>query len=155
MPILKFKEISIVTGSKPSGPEKTAASMIREKILKESGLEVPIVTEGKKSSSNKDPIIIGTPDSCKLLLGMQKPRYDGFSIYIQDERIILLGGIPRGTLYAAEKFLGSVKIDTDGFYGILSSNFPRLQNFTQIYASESRWPKYNRYSPYPCQEFYL
>ncbi len=40
----------------------------------------------------------------------------------------------------------------DSFFGVPSTSFPSLQNFTQILATESRWPKYSGDSPYPCQE---
>jgi hypothetical protein len=41
---------------------------------------------------------------------------------------------------------------TDGFHGIPSSKFPKLQSFVQVAGSESRWPRYNAYSTYPCRE---
>ena len=40
----------------------------------------------------------------------------------------------------------------DSLFGIPSTNFPSLENFTQILATESRWPKYNGDSVYHCQE---
>ena len=40
----------------------------------------------------------------------------------------------------------------DGFYGIPSSEFPTLQSFVRVAGSESRWPRYNAYSSYPCRE---
>jgi putative sugar O-methyltransferase len=40
----------------------------------------------------------------------------------------------------------------DSFFGIPSTSFPSLKNFTQILASESRWPKYGVSSAYHCQE---
>ena len=40
----------------------------------------------------------------------------------------------------------------DGLWGIPSSEFPALDNFTLIAASESRWPKYKLGTGYPCQE---
>lgn len=44
------------------------------------------------------------------------------------------------------------KTRKDGLFGIPSSDFPALDNFIQIAASESRWPKYDCNSMYPCQE---
>lgn len=44
------------------------------------------------------------------------------------------------------------KARLDGLYGIPSSEFPSLKNFTLIVSSESRWPKYQRKSSYPCRE---
>lgn len=40
----------------------------------------------------------------------------------------------------------------DHLWGIPSTAFPSLKKFTQIVANESRWPKYNGDSAYPCQE---
>jgi putative sugar O-methyltransferase len=40
----------------------------------------------------------------------------------------------------------------DSLFGIPSTKFPSLKNFTQILATESRWPKYSADSLYPCQE---
>jgi putative sugar O-methyltransferase len=40
----------------------------------------------------------------------------------------------------------------DELFGVPSSRFPVLHNFQLISASESRWPKYQSNSLYPCQE---
>lgn len=40
----------------------------------------------------------------------------------------------------------------DGAYGVPSSSFPTLNNFQLIAYNESRWPKYQKNSVYPCQE---
>jgi hypothetical protein len=44
------------------------------------------------------------------------------------------------------------KARKDGIGGIPSVDFPALENFVLIAASESRWPKYQSCSCYPCQE---
>ena len=40
----------------------------------------------------------------------------------------------------------------DELWGIPSSQFPPLKNFSLIASSESRWPKFQRDSCYPCNE---
>jgi putative sugar O-methyltransferase len=40
----------------------------------------------------------------------------------------------------------------DGLWGVPSSQFPTLRNFSLIASAETRWPKYQRSSGYPCQE---
>jgi len=40
----------------------------------------------------------------------------------------------------------------DGYHGIPSTMYPALGNFVPIASSESRWPKYNNASTYPCHE---
>ena len=40
----------------------------------------------------------------------------------------------------------------DELFGISSAEFSPLRNFTQISSSESRWPRYNKDSHYPCRE---
>lgn len=40
----------------------------------------------------------------------------------------------------------------DGLPGIPSTEFPKLKNHVLIAESESRWPRYNGASTYPCQE---
>jgi hypothetical protein len=40
----------------------------------------------------------------------------------------------------------------DGLFGIPSTTFPSLANFRLIASAESRWPKYQKDSGYPCQE---
>jgi putative sugar O-methyltransferase len=40
----------------------------------------------------------------------------------------------------------------DGVRSIPSTDFPELKNYQLIAASESRWPRYNQHSPYPCRE---
>jgi len=41
----------------------------------------------------------------------------------------------------------------DGLYGIPSSEFPTLSNFILVAESESRWPRYQKDSAYPCHEY--
>lgn len=40
----------------------------------------------------------------------------------------------------------------DGLHGIPSSEFPALKNYVQVTEAESRWPRYDRSSGYPCHE---
>jgi putative sugar O-methyltransferase len=40
----------------------------------------------------------------------------------------------------------------DGIWGVPSNEFPDLNNFVLVASNESRWPKYQRNSSYPCQE---
>jgi len=40
----------------------------------------------------------------------------------------------------------------DGLFGVPSTDFPTLKNFTQILATESRWPRYGGDTNYHCQE---
>jgi hypothetical protein len=40
----------------------------------------------------------------------------------------------------------------DGLHGVPSSKFPILDNFLLVAESESRWPRYNKNSAYPCHE---
>lgn len=40
----------------------------------------------------------------------------------------------------------------DALYGIASTDYPPLRGYRSIYTCESRWPRYNKASTYPCQE---
>lgn len=40
----------------------------------------------------------------------------------------------------------------DGHQGVPSTEFPELKNLIRIAATESRWPRYQNRSAYPCQE---
>lgn len=44
------------------------------------------------------------------------------------------------------------KARRDGLFGIPSTDFPTLENFISIAASESRWQKHQSNPGYPCQE---
>jgi len=44
------------------------------------------------------------------------------------------------------------KARLDGLFGIPSSEFPKPFDHILVAASESRWPRYDRNSAYPCQE---
>jgi hypothetical protein len=44
------------------------------------------------------------------------------------------------------------KARPDGAFGIPSTDFPELKNFVLAASAESRWPKYQRDTVYPCQE---
>jgi hypothetical protein len=40
----------------------------------------------------------------------------------------------------------------DGYFGLTCDSFPSLPGFIQVAAHESRWPRYQRDSAYPCRE---
>jgi putative sugar O-methyltransferase len=62
--------------------------------------------------------------------------------YMQIDRI--------GRLYFFHENLYKARLD--GLFGIPSTEFPSLKNFTLVVSSESRWPRYQRKSIYPCRE---
>jgi putative sugar O-methyltransferase len=41
---------------------------------------------------------------------------------------------------------------SDGLYGLPSTDYPLLTRYRLIASNESRWPRYNRHSAYPCRE---
>jgi len=112
---IRFDELSIVIGEKANGPELTAAASIRDRFAEQNGIKIPVVNENERHLFKKNLLVIGTPESCAMLQKMKKPKYDGFLIDTDNEKIVLLGGIPRGTIYAADKFLKSIKIKTESF----------------------------------------
>ena len=117
MSIIKFRfaETIIVIGARAQGPERTAAASIRERIAGQAGADLPIVTEGEHNLPGANLLVIGTPDTCDVLRQMKKPRHDGWLIEVQRGRVTLLGGSPRGALYAADAFLDSIEIGADSF----------------------------------------
>jgi putative sugar O-methyltransferase len=40
----------------------------------------------------------------------------------------------------------------DRIYGVSSTRYPLLEGYRRVISCESRWPKYNHASPYPCRE---
>ncbi|MGE3726104.1 MAG: putative sugar O-methyltransferase [Candidatus Sericytochromatia bacterium] len=40
----------------------------------------------------------------------------------------------------------------DGLFGIPSPDFPVLTHFNKVFSAESRWPRYNKSTSYPCLE---
>jgi putative sugar O-methyltransferase len=40
----------------------------------------------------------------------------------------------------------------DGLYGISSTEYPSLHGYQMVASCESRWPRYDRHSAYPCRE---
>lgn len=55
-----------------------------------------------------------------------------------------------GRLYFFHENIFKTRRDT--LHGIPISKFPKLDNFVLLSRSESRWPRYQKDSPYPCQE---
>jgi hypothetical protein len=41
----------------------------------------------------------------------------------------------------------------DNFYGIPASEYPPLHGYRLVSSCESRWPRYDHRSPYPCREY--
>lgn len=41
----------------------------------------------------------------------------------------------------------------DHVYGIPATDYPQLHGYRLVSSCESRWPRYDRRSPYPCREF--
>lgn len=110
-----FDEVSIVTGVRAEGPEITAAASIRERFAKEAEVDVPVVSEDKMDLFKNNLIVIGTPETCDMLREMKRPKWDGWLIDVEHGRVTLLGGMPRGALYATDQFLDLVKVGLDGF----------------------------------------
>ena len=111
----RFDDTSIVIGARAAGPERTAAASIHETIVAQAGACIPIVSEEERRSLRPNILVIGTPDTCDLLREMRKPKHDGWLIDVQPGRITLLGGVPRGALYAADEFIDSIEIGPTGF----------------------------------------
>jgi hypothetical protein len=40
----------------------------------------------------------------------------------------------------------------DNLYGVPSTEYPLLKRYCLVASNESRWPRYNRHSAYPCRE---
>lgn len=47
------------------------------------------------------------------------------------------------------------KARSDGWFGVTTDRFPTLPGFFKLIEADTRWPRYNGVSPYPCHEHLL
>ncbi len=111
----RFDDLCIVRGKNAEGVELTAADAIQKKFADRSGEKVPLIKEGDSRRYRKNLIVLGTPATCDRLQKLKKPKHDGWEISVDNDNVTLLGGLPRGVLYAADHFLDSINITRTGF----------------------------------------
>src|SRR5262249_15294916 len=97
---------SIVIASNAIPSERYAAQELQHYLKKISGAELPIITDAHRSASKE--IILG--DNARVgKLGVKsdysKLGTDGFTLLTKGNRLFILGGKPRGTLYGAYALL--------------------------------------------------
>ncbi|HIE09653.1 MAG TPA: DUF4838 domain-containing protein, partial [Armatimonadetes bacterium] len=97
---------SIVLPKDATPPEQHAAKEFGAYIRRISGADIPITTEGEEPTGPK--VFIGPCEALREL-GVRVEEYDlgreGFVMAIVKGNLVLVGGRPRGTLYAVYTFL--------------------------------------------------
>lgn len=97
---------TIVLGSEPSPQEITAAKELAEYLGKVTGATFPVVAEPEGVTGSR--LLVGPSDEVKRLLGaenVEKLGPEEFIVRVAGNDLLLVGGRPRGTLYAAYSFL--------------------------------------------------
>lgn len=97
---------TIVVGAEPSPAEGTAARELAEYLQKVTGATFPIVAEPEVVKGSR--LLLGPSAETRRLLGAEAVDNLGPEEYIirsQGDDLLLVGGRPRGTLYAVYSFL--------------------------------------------------
>lgn len=100
-------EYVIVTSRNPTPPEKTAANLLAETLGKVTGARFAVRAE-HEVASGAPQILVGVSRSARALArdvewsGLQA---DEIVIRTTGDKLLLAGGLPRGTLYAVYTFL--------------------------------------------------
>ena len=91
-------------GENASPSELTAASELQAYLNKMGGFELPIVTDSTPAVENE--IVVGkTNRETDGEFDRTELGYDGFVIKTEGQKIYLVGGETRGTLYSVYTFL--------------------------------------------------
>ena len=99
-----WSDYVIVIGKTCDLAEKTAASELRNYIKKMSGAFLEIVTDDTPKSE-KELIVGRTNRDFKAKFDKDELGDDGFIIKTEEKKLFLVGGAPRGTLYAVYTYL--------------------------------------------------
>lgn len=97
---------TIVLGLEPSPAEQTAARELSEYLQKITGATFPIVADLEAVQGSR--LLVGPSDEARRLLGTQVVDSlgpEGFIVRTIGGNLLLVGGRPRGTLYAVYWFL--------------------------------------------------
>lgn len=99
---------AIIQEAGASLPERSAAKELAEYLQKITGVAFKIQESGEASNIPEDAIIVGPGPVAQSLfpeVPLDKLGSEEFVIRTKDNRLLLAGGRPRGTLYAVNRFL--------------------------------------------------
>ncbi len=99
-------EYSIVHSAQASPSEMTAARELQNYLEQISGLKLPLVDDNTDVKSKE--IIVGKTgreDSLPILIDREALGDEGFRLLVLGDRVIIVGGELRGTLYGVYTFL--------------------------------------------------
>ncbi len=103
-------EYTIVVAAEAIAPELTAAKELQEHLKLVTGAQLPLVTEAQAPGGEKR-IYVGQTEAFKRAFPQEDLaglKHDGIILRTAGERLYLLGGRPRGTLYAVYTFLEDI-----------------------------------------------
>ena len=101
---------AIVVATDAIAPEQTAAKELQSHLKLVTGAELPITTEAA-APAGKELIFVGQTAAFKAAFpneDLASLKHDGIIMRTAGERLYLLGGQPRGTLYAVYTFLEDI-----------------------------------------------
>ena len=125
----------IVHGSTATASEMKAATELQTYMQKISGVTIPVVDDSTEAS--KKEIIVGSTNrETKGAFNRQELQEDGFVIKTRGEKLWLIGGGDRGTLYSVYTFLE----DYMGcrFYTETNEYIPNNFSFSLSYIEEDK-----------------
>ena len=99
-------EYVIVRGENASPSEVTASTELQKYLKQICGAELPIVTDST-AAVEKEIVVGKTNRESEGEFDREKLGTDGFVIKTSDDKLYLVGGEKRGTLYAVYEFLES------------------------------------------------
>ena len=116
--LLEPKGVALVLGAQASAPERHAAGLLQEFVLKRFGRDWPICREGQEPPAAQTLVVLGQPSTCGLLerlcrqpglpAGPAAPGSDGYLLFCatNDHRLIIAidGASARGVEYGQDTF---------------------------------------------------
>ena len=103
-------DYAIVTAQDALAPDRTAATELQAHLKLVTGAELPLATEGAHPAGKK-LILVGQTTAFKAAFpneDLTSLKHDGIILRTAGDTLYLLGGQPRGTLYAVYSFLEDV-----------------------------------------------
>ena len=113
-PFQKEAGYRIVRGS--SAEEKEAAAAVQEAVYKSAGIRLEVVTATQSQSAGQTEILIGNTGRPETKTAKNWLGKDSLIIAAVEQKLVILGGDPAGTLLAADVFVSEYVTGPDAAF---------------------------------------
>ena len=147
-------DYKIVLGQKASLSEQHAAEELQMFLGQISGAKLPIVSDGSKPDPAEKEIIVGDSEhlrALKLDIDLAKLGNEGFVIRTVGDKLVIVGGKMRGTMYGVYTFLE----DTLGcrWFSAKVSRIPKMASIKVGLLNDTQVPRLEYREPFELDGF--